>query len=220
MSMILCSKTTMIYPVDDTITRARSQRTHKQCLCSAVETCTFGFKDGVVLEETESNANDNGDTDRNEKSVIGFLRSKVWDHREEATFAEVEIESVMDTSSGQEKRRNFDVPIKYEIPIVAADIHARETLGFSSFNSKSIINWTMVLMNMSPFSMIFLKTHPNPLLIIPSKALNHRLTCFSRDTIAVENLKTLLSFRTWLGENFFTLARFFTLVVVSIGNSC
>jgi hypothetical protein len=39
--------------------------------------------------------------------------------------------------------------MKYEIPIVAADIHARETLGFSSFNSKSIINCILVLVTMA-----------------------------------------------------------------------
>lgn len=30
--------------------------------------------------------------------------------------------------------------MKYEAPIVAADIHARETFGFSSFSSKVIMN--------------------------------------------------------------------------------
>lgn len=84
-SIILSSNIAMIYPIDNTITRARGKRTHDQRLCGTVETCTFGFEYGVVFQETESDANDDGDADRNEKSVVGIFHSKVWDHRKEAT---------------------------------------------------------------------------------------------------------------------------------------
>jgi hypothetical protein len=33
------------------------------------------------------------------------------------------------------------IPTKYDAPIVAAEIHARESFGFSNFSSKSIINY-------------------------------------------------------------------------------
>jgi hypothetical protein len=133
---------------------------------------------------------------------------------------EIELESVMEDSLGQEKRRAFDIPMKYEIPIVAADIHARETLGFSSFNSKSIINLTLMSVTVHPSWTISFRTYPNPLLIVPSEALNHRLACLSGNAIAVKNLITFFFLRPGLGENFFSLARFFTFVVISVGDSC
>lgn len=106
--MILCSDTAMIYPVDDSITRTRSKRTYKQCLCRPVETCALSFEDGVVFGEAENDTNDDGDAYRDEESVVRVFYGEVRDHGKEATFEKIGIKLAMEASQIRERRRNAE----------------------------------------------------------------------------------------------------------------
>lgn len=62
------------------------------------------------------------------------LHSKVWYHGDQAALPHQVSKTISSLVS------THHPPMKYDAPIVAAEIQAREVFGFSSLSSKAIIN--------------------------------------------------------------------------------
>lgn len=64
------------------------------------------------------------------------VNRKVREHRDQAAYEHRGQHKFMEMGLNSPH-----IPTKYDEPIVAAEIHARELFGFSNFSSKSIINY-------------------------------------------------------------------------------
>src|SRR6266536_5846886 len=128
---------------------------------------------------------------------------------------------VLSASHFRQEKENRRSPIKYATPIVAAEIQARETFGFSSLSSKSIINYGHYVLSVSSKLPLFRnRTYPNPHLWIPLQLPNQRSRRLSIHPIPIHDLINLVFLIFRPRSNFISFSGLFTDVVVSLCYCC